>query len=198
MTAKSPAWNSTWPRLKIYDGDHLRRVALPLGGIGTGTVSLGGNGTLRNWEVMTGFEYVVAAQLIQEGRSEEGLECIRDIRGRFDGRKRNPFDEAECGHHYARAMAAWAAVPALAGFNYSGVTKTMTFAARSGCHFWSNGYAWGQCRIVIHRGTAQISLSVLKGRITLKRLELTGLGSIVSRRDCVIREGQTRHFKHAP
>ncbi len=34
----------TWPVLKRYDQDHLDRIALPLGGIGTGTVSLGGRG----------------------------------------------------------------------------------------------------------------------------------------------------------
>ena len=32
--------------------DHLARIALPLGGIGTGTVSLGGRGDLRDWEIM--------------------------------------------------------------------------------------------------------------------------------------------------
>lgn len=40
-----------WPVLKHYDRDHLARVAVPLGGIGTGTVSLGGRGNLRDWEV---------------------------------------------------------------------------------------------------------------------------------------------------
>ncbi len=41
-----------WPILKRYDQDHLVRIALPLGGIGTGTVSLGGRGDLRDWEIM--------------------------------------------------------------------------------------------------------------------------------------------------
>ena len=41
-----------WPVLKTYDGDHVDRIALPLGGIGTGTVSLGGRGDLRDWEIM--------------------------------------------------------------------------------------------------------------------------------------------------
>ena len=149
-------------------------------------------------EVMTGFEYVVATQLIQEGRVAEGLQCIRDIRRRYDGRKRNPFDEAECGHHYARAMASWAAVPALTGFHYSAVTKTMTFAARAGCHFWSNGSAWGQCRIILQHGKTHVSLSVLKGHVTLKRLELAGFGATVFRRDCVIREGQTKRITFQP
>ena len=34
-------------------------------------------------------------------------EVVCDIRDRYDGEKRSPFDEAECGHHYARALAAW-------------------------------------------------------------------------------------------
>src|SRR6185436_4544210 len=41
-----------WPILTRYDQEHLARIALPLGGIGTGTVSLGGRGDLRDWEVM--------------------------------------------------------------------------------------------------------------------------------------------------
>ncbi len=36
----------------MYDRAHLARIALPLGGIGTGTVSLGGRGDLRDWEIM--------------------------------------------------------------------------------------------------------------------------------------------------
>ena len=62
-------------------------------------------------EVMTGFEYTAATGLLQVGAADEGLEIIRSIRDRYDGGKRNPFDEAECGHHYARAMASWRPSP---------------------------------------------------------------------------------------
>ena len=58
-------------------------------------------------ETMTGFEYVVAAWLAQTGDFAGAEEVVRDIRDRYDGFKRNPFDEAECGHHYARALASW-------------------------------------------------------------------------------------------
>ena len=40
-----------WPALRSYEGDRLRRVKLPLGGIGTGTVSLSGRGSLVDWEL---------------------------------------------------------------------------------------------------------------------------------------------------
>ena len=42
---------STWPVLKTYTGENLTEVAMPLGGIGTGTVSIGGRGDLRDWEL---------------------------------------------------------------------------------------------------------------------------------------------------
>ena len=58
-------------------------------------------------ENMTGFEYVVAANLAQRGRFAEAERVVRDVRSRYDGKKRNPFDEAECGHHYVRALVAW-------------------------------------------------------------------------------------------
>ena len=58
-------------------------------------------------ETMTGFEYVVAALLAWNGERSEAERVVRDIRDRYDGFKRNPFDEPECGNHYARTLSAW-------------------------------------------------------------------------------------------
>ncbi|MFB3893207.1 MAG: GH116 family glycosyl-hydrolase [Phycisphaerae bacterium] len=130
-------------------------------------------------EVMTGFEYTAAAGMIYEGLVADGLKCIAAVRERYDGRKRSPFDEAECGHHYARAMASWAAVLAISGFQYSAVAGSMEFAAprrRPARHFWSNGYAWGTCRLVPSRGRVKVELNVLYGRLELRRFSLAGLG----------------------
>ncbi len=123
-------------------------------------------------EAMTGFEYTAAVGMLFEGQVDDGLKCIKSIRDRFDGYKRNPYDEPECGHHYARAMASWAAVIALSGFHYSGVDKSMSFAAEPGDYFWSNGNAWGTC--LVEKGKA--TLSVLGGKLELNRFSLNGLG----------------------
>ncbi|HCS49139.1 MAG TPA: hypothetical protein DIW61_13140 [Candidatus Aminicenantes bacterium] len=127
-------------------------------------------------EVMTGFEYTAAVGMLYEGDVAQGLECIRDIRGRYDGRKRSPFDEAECGHHYARAMASWAAVLALSGFRFSGVEKSMTFAANEGTYFWSNGWAWGTCTIKPEGQKLRAELRVLHGELELKTFRLDQRG----------------------
>jgi hypothetical protein len=162
-------------------------------------------------EAWTGLEYTAAAGMIYEGLVSgghkamvaEGLKCIAAVRDRHDGRKRDPFDEPECGHHYARAMASWTAIPALTGFHYDGVNGDMTFAAavvpssprarsgrgssrRSGAAqwFWSTGGAWGVVRQSRPPGKAagtrrglKIELEVLGGSLRFRRITVRGVGS---------------------
>ena len=123
-------------------------------------------------EVMTGFEYTAAIGLLYEGMTEEGLQCIRNIRNRYDGRKRNPFNEAECGHHYARAMAAWAAHLALTGFHYDAVTGVTQFTDQPGRYFWSTGYAWGVCKIGPAAIGLRVELETLFGSVQLAEIRL--------------------------
>jgi hypothetical protein len=35
----------------VFEGRHLHMVAFPLGGVGAGSISLGGRGQLRDWEI---------------------------------------------------------------------------------------------------------------------------------------------------
>ena len=81
-------------------------------------------------EVWTGIEYAVAGHLMLMGQVEEGLEIVRACRDRYDGRVRNPFNEYECGHWYARAMASYGLIQALSGVRYDAVDKTLTIAPR--------------------------------------------------------------------
>ncbi|MBN1852308.1 MAG: hypothetical protein JW829_06275, partial [Pirellulales bacterium] len=66
-------------------------------------------------EVWTGIEYQVASHLMMEGMVEQGLEIVRACRDRYDGRVRNPFNEYECGHWYARAMSSYGLIQGLTG-----------------------------------------------------------------------------------
>jgi hypothetical protein len=140
-------------------------------------------------EVMTGFEYTAAVGMLYEGDVEDGLKVIRDIRARYDGKKRSPFDEAECGHHYARAMASWAAVPALAGFAWDGREKAMSFGASEGTFFWSNGDAWGTCRIGPGGKTAE--LRVLSGELALRSFRLGSAAPKAFKQPRTIMAGET-------
>jgi len=149
------------------------------------------NPCFRHSEVWTGVEYAAAIHMLYEGQTANGLRCIRAIRDRYDGRKRSPFDEAECGHHYARAMASWAGVLALTGFRYSGVEQSMTFGPQDGQCFWSNGYAWGTCRQKSLKRGIRVELDVLHGAITLQTLVLRGRGEERFRRPKTIRAGQS-------
>ncbi|MCG6190108.1 GH116 family glycosyl-hydrolase [Maribellus maritimus] len=124
-------------------------------------------------EVMTGFEYVAATGMLYENLTENGLQCVKSIRERYDGEKRNPFNETECGFHYARAMASWSLVLAESGFHYSAIEKSMSFTSHPGTYFWSNGYAWGTCSV----NEKDATLKILHGQIELSKFSLADLGS---------------------
>jgi len=76
-------------------------------------------------EVWTGIEYQVASHLIMNGKIDEGLQIVRTARDRYDGVVRNPFDEYECGHWYARAMSSYALIQALSGVRFDALEKVL-------------------------------------------------------------------------
>jgi uncharacterized protein (DUF608 family) len=76
-------------------------------------------------EVWTGIEYQVASHLMLMGKVNEGLEIVRTCRDRYDGRVRNPFDEYECGHWYARALSSYALLQGLTGARYDAVERVL-------------------------------------------------------------------------
>jgi hypothetical protein len=76
-------------------------------------------------EVWTGIEYQVASHLMRLGMVKEGLDVVRTARDRYDGRVRNPFNEYECGHWYARAMSSYALLQGLTGARYDAVDQVL-------------------------------------------------------------------------
>lgn len=76
-------------------------------------------------EVWTGIEYQVASHLMLEGMIDEGLEIVRICRDRYDGVRRNPFNEYECGHWYARALSSYGLLQGLTGLRYDAIDKSL-------------------------------------------------------------------------
>ncbi|KJD37315.1 hypothetical protein PW52_02270 [Tamlana sedimentorum] len=145
-------------------------------------------------EAMTGFEYTAAIGMLYEGQTENGLTNIKNIRDRYDGLKRNPFNEAECGNNYARAMASWGAVIALSGFHYSAVEKSIQFTSESGNYFWSNGNQYGTLEIKNKGNEKLVKFNVLKGEVSLKSIKLKGFGSTSFKHEKVLKEGASQEF----
>ena len=146
-------------------------------------------------EVMTGFEYCFALSLIQAGATREGIRVVRDIRRRYDGRKRNPFDEAECGHHYARALASWGLIPALTGFFYSANDGTLAFGLprKRTTWPWAAGGAWGMVEIV-PGAKIRLKLTVSHGRISVRRISAGQSGQILLPRRKTLAAGRPHVF----
>lgn len=81
-------------------------------------------------EVWTGIEYQVASAFLHRGLIREGLSILRGIDDRYDGKRHNPWNEVECGDHYARALASWGCLIALSSFVYDGPAGRLGFAPR--------------------------------------------------------------------
>jgi len=124
-------------------------------------------------EVWTGIEYQVASHLIHEGFVEEGLTIVRALRGRYEGKTRNPWNEYECGNWYARAMSSYALVGALSGFRYSAVDRTLHFGpklkVRPFVSLFSTAFGYG----TISLDGRNLTVKVIEGELPIEKLVLT-------------------------
>ena len=121
-------------------------------------------------ETMHGFEYAFAGLLIAEGMVGEGLAVVRSIRDRYDGERRNPWNEIECGSNYARSMAAFALLPIFSGFTFDMTKK------RIGWHpvgnptayryLFSLDAAWG----TVDRTADGLTLEILGGALPVREI----------------------------
>ncbi|HLK56071.1 MAG TPA: GH116 family glycosyl-hydrolase [Chthonomonadaceae bacterium] len=130
-------------------------------------------------EVWTGIEYQVAAHLIYEGFIEEGLAIVKGVRDRHDGAKRNPWNEFECGHHYARAMSSWSLLLALSGYQYDADRQHLAFAPKVNADdfrcFFSAGNAWGVFTQEQTGGGYNATFRILWGELTLEAISLPSI-----------------------
>jgi hypothetical protein len=126
-------------------------------------------------EVWTGIEHQVASHLMLMGHVKEGLDIVRASRDRYDGRVRNPFNEYECGHWYARALSSYAYLQALTGVRYDAVEKKLFVDSKIGdfTSFISTETGFG----TVSQKMGKISVNVVYGKIDIDKIVVAGKSS---------------------
>lgn len=122
-------------------------------------------------EVWTGVEYQVAAHCLREGLATEARTVLDAVAARYDGSRRNPYNEIECGDHYARAMAGWSVLEAATGYQFDATAMALRLSARDvGAALpFVTDRAWGSLRVDTHA----VELQCNGGELQLARLELS-------------------------
>jgi hypothetical protein len=124
-------------------------------------------------------DYQFAASLAFEGLMTEALNVVESTRARHDGERRNPWNEQECGHHYARALASWACFLAWSGFRYSASERELTVMPRTRRQafrcFWSVPSGWGSFTHTLKPQEQRVEVQVTEGRVAVARLAVNGV-----------------------
>jgi len=123
-------------------------------------------------EVWTGIEHQVASHLMLMGHVKEGLDIVRTSRNRYDGRIRNPFNEYECGHWYARALSSYGYLQALTGVRYDAVEKKLYVASKIGdfTSFLSTESGFGTVSLKADK----VTMNVVYGKIDIETISVSG------------------------
>ncbi len=127
-------------------------------------------------EVWTGIEFQVAAHMIYQGLLEEGLAIVKGVTDRYDGQRRNPWNEVECGSHYSRAMSSWSVLLALSGYEFSARDQRLSFAPRLNPEnfrcFFAAGSGWGAYEQRTQTASLMAHVEVHHGQVPLRYLKL--------------------------
>lgn len=124
-----------------------------------------------NTETMTGFEWAFATALASQGIIQKALTVSNAVRNRFDGVKRNPYNEFECGNNYVRSMASYGLLLALSGFKYDRNAGMLGFSPKMPGKFqsfWALGDIWGN----YYQDDEKAVITLLHGSFTIKELRL--------------------------
>ncbi|MCF7730144.1 MAG: hypothetical protein K9N23_00575 [Akkermansiaceae bacterium] len=127
-------------------------------------------------ECMNGFEYQAAGHMVWEGMVQEGLAVTRAIHDRYHASKRNPWNEVECGDHYARSMASYGVFIAACGFEYYGPRQHLGFAPKLTPENFKAAFTsaegWGSYAQKIDSGKLKAEISLCWGKMKLKTIAL--------------------------
>ncbi len=129
-------------------------------------------------ECMNGFEHQVAGHMIREGMLLEGLAIERAVHDRYHASRRNPWNEVECGDHYARSMASYGVFLAACGFEYHGPKMHIGFAPKLSPENFKGAFTsaegWGSFSQKLENGKLQAEIAVRWGKLKVKTIALEG------------------------
>jgi hypothetical protein len=149
----------------------------------------GGDEAGSNWslgyfnEAMNGFEYQAASHMIAEGLVEQGLAVARAVHDRYRPDRRNPYNEIECGDHYARSMAAYGVYVNVLGYEYHGPKAHLGFAPKIQQDDFAAAFTaaegWGQYRQLRRDSQHTSAIEVRFGsvKVATLRLDVPGFGT---------------------
>ncbi|TXG39044.1 GH116 family glycosyl-hydrolase [Seonamhaeicola maritimus] len=133
-------------------------------------------------ECMSGFEWQVAAHMIWEGMLEKGLAIGKAISDRYQPKHRNPYNEVECGDHYARALASYSAFMAICGYRYNGPEGKLAFGPKMQKNNFKAAFTtaegWGQFTQKISLGKLIAGIDLKFGRLELKEFALDKVNGV--------------------
>lgn len=127
-------------------------------------------------ECMSGFEYQAAGHMVAEGLVQEGLGVTRAVHDRYHPSRRNPYNEIECGDHYARSMASHGVFVSVCGFEHHGPKGHIGFAPKITPEKFRAAFiaseGWGTFDQQIQDKRQELTLILQHGRLRLRTLAL--------------------------
>ena len=137
---------------------------------------MGEKGVRYRDEVWTGQEYQVATSMIYNDMTAEALSFVKAVDERYSPDKHNPWNEIECGDHYARAMASWGVMLALEDYYYNGPQGIIGFNPKFQPSyfegFFTTAEAWGNIKQDIQNDQQKNSIVLKYGKLTLQQIQL--------------------------
>jgi non-lysosomal glucosylceramidase len=151
-------------------------------------------------ECQNGYEHEVAGHMIWEGLLLEGLAVERAIHDRYHASRRNPWNEVECGDHYARSMASYGLFIAACGFAYHGPKGHLAFAPRlTPGNFkaaFTSAQGWGAYSQQSDQAGHKAQLEIKWGRLRLNTLRLKLPDAMLPKTVAVVLDGKAIDTKH--
>jgi hypothetical protein len=152
-------------------------------------------------ECMNGFEYQLASHMINEGLITEGLAVAKSVHERYGAKKRNPYNEIECGDHCSRSMASYGIYNALCGFDYHRPKGILGFDPKIDPENFKSAFisaeGWGSFSQTLKNERQTNVLELNYGKLKINNVEVVLDGKFGLKSVQALLNGQIEEVKYA-